>query len=235
MIGKLLGVAVLAGLFAPPVFGQSDVIHRYSFAKDASDSVGGADGALMGNATVSGGQLMLDGTDGTYVDLFPVGNDIANLTNATFETWVTWTDPVNSFWERIMDFGNNTTMNMFLTPHPAAHGPRFALTINGGGDEQQVETASPFPVGVETHVAITIDAVNQVASMYVNGQPAGIVYGYSNTPSVMGATTNNYLGKSQYNDPYFVGSINEFRIYNVALTAAQVATSFANGPDGTPP
>ena len=57
----------------------------------------------------------------------------------------------------------------------------------------------------------------------------------ANTPGLLGATANNYLGKSQYNDPYFNGSINEFRIYNTALSAAQIATSFANGPDGTPP
>jgi hypothetical protein len=88
---------------------------------------------------------------------------------------------------------------------------------------------------VETHVAVTIDSVNSVASLYINGQPAGIVFGYTNNPSLMGPTTNNYLGKSQYADPYFNGSINEFRIYNVALTAAQIATNFTNGPDGTPP
>jgi hypothetical protein len=48
-------------------------------------------------------------------------------------------------------------------------------------------------------------------------------------------TPNTYIGKSHFSDPYFNGSINEFRIYNVALTADQIATSFANGPDGTPP
>jgi hypothetical protein len=235
MMGRFLGVAVLAWLFATPAFGQSDIIHRYSFAKDASDSVGGADGTLMGNAMISGGQLVLDGSDGTYLDLGAVGPDIGTLNNATFEAWVTWTDPVNSFWERIFDFGNNTTMNMFLTPHPNAHGPRFSLTINGGGDEQQVENASPFPYNVETHVAITIDSVNQIGTMYLNGQVAAIIYNFTNYPAVMGTTTNNYLGKSQYNDPYFVGSIDEFRIYQVALSASQIATSFANGPDGTPP
>jgi hypothetical protein len=234
IIRRGLGAAVVAWLFAAPAFG-SDIIHRYSFTADASDSVGGADGTLMGDATISGGQVVLDGTAGTYVDLSAVGNDIGNLADATFEVWVTWQDPANGYWQRIFDFGMDTTTNMFLTPHPNAHGPRFALTLNGGGDEQQVETASPFPFGVETHVAVTLDAANQIGSLYVNGQIAAIIYGYTNTPSQMGATTNNYLGKSQYNDPYFNGSINEFRIYNRALSAADIATSYAGGPDGTPP
>src|SRR5205085_2503960 len=111
------------------------------------------------------------------------------------------------FWQRIFDFGMDTTNNMFLTPHPGAHGTRFALTINGGGDEQQIETAIPFPSGVETHIAITIDADNQVGTIYLNGQVVGLTYGYTNTPGLLGATANNYLGKSQYNDPYFNGSI----------------------------
>ena len=38
--------------------------HRYSFTKDASDSVGHADGTLEGAATISGGQVHLDGTRG---------------------------------------------------------------------------------------------------------------------------------------------------------------------------
>ncbi len=43
--------------------------HRYSFATDASDSVGHADGTLEGAATISGGQVHLDGTRGTFVNL----------------------------------------------------------------------------------------------------------------------------------------------------------------------
>jgi hypothetical protein len=43
---------------------------------------------------------------------------------------------------------------------------------------------------------------------------------------------NVWLGRSQYSgDPAFSGTYHEFRIYDQALTAPQVATSFAAGPD----
>ena len=42
---------------------------------------------------------------------------------------------------------------------------------------------------------------------------------------------NNWLGRSQWNDPVFVGKFNEFRIYDVALTEAEIAESNAEGPD----
>ena len=230
----VLGVSVAALLLTTSGVSGADIIHRYSFTADAKDSVGGADGTLMGNAMILGGQVALDGPAGTYVDLSAVGNDIGNLTNATFEAWAT--PNVIQNWARIFDFGQDTTNNMFLTASNGSNGvPRFAITTNGYFFEQQVQVVPALQPGVEMHIAVTIDNVNQVASIYLNGQIAAAVYNYTNTPNLLGATANNYLGKSQYNDPYFNGSINEFRIYNVALSAAQIATSFANGPDGTPP
>lgn len=43
-------------------------------------------------------------------------------------------------------------------------------------------------------------------------------------PSSLGQTKNNYIGKSQYPDPYFNGLIDDFRIYSRALNATEVAT-----------
>ena len=85
----VMGIAVLAFWLAAPGLAQAEIVHRYSFASDAKDSVGGKDGALTGAAAVAGGQLVLDGSAGTYLDL-PIGDTIANLSSATFETWVTW-------------------------------------------------------------------------------------------------------------------------------------------------
>ncbi|HLJ92701.1 MAG TPA: LamG domain-containing protein [Gemmataceae bacterium] len=230
------GLAAIALWLAVPALSQADIIHRYSFTNDASDSVGGEDGILMGNAAItSDGQVALDGTAGTYVQL-PIGDTLAALSNCSFETWVTWDHSPGQSWSRIFDFGTSPTTNMFFTPQNGSNlVPRFALTVGGAGAEQQVQAAPAFPVQVETHVVVTIDADNQIASLYVNGQVNTVVYGYTNSPAAMGFTNNNYLGKSQYNDPYFNGTINEFRIYDRPLSAAEVAADFNAGPNGTPP
>ena len=48
---------------------------------------------------------------------------------------------------------------------------------------------------------------------------------------------NDYVGRSQWNDPYFNGSIDELRIYNSALSSAQIQADYIAGADlltGTP-
>ena len=46
---------------------------------------------------------------------------------------------------------------------------------------------------------------------------------------------NDWLGRSQFAaDEGFTGSFLEFRIYSVALTAAQIQASYDAGPDVVP-
>jgi hypothetical protein len=43
-------------------------------------------------------------------------------------------------------------------------------------------------------------------------------------PSDLGSTPNNYFGRSQYaSDPYLDGSLDEIRIYDRALTTAEIS------------
>src|SRR5690348_8892770 len=81
--------------------------HRYSFATDASDSVGHADGTLEGAASISGGQVHLNGTRGTYVNL--PGGLIAGEQAVTFEFWATL--DANRNWARVFDQGSTNGNN----------------------------------------------------------------------------------------------------------------------------
>ena len=42
-------------------------------------------------------------------------------------------------------------------------------------------------------------------------------------PFQLGNTGQNWIGRSQYSDPYFNGLIDEFRIYHNALSTDQIA------------
>src|SRR5262249_9508660 len=49
-----------------------------------------------------------------------------------------------------------------------------------------------------------------------------------------GATTQDYIGKSQYADPNLNGLVDTFNIYNRALSASEVQSLWGGNPTATP-
>jgi hypothetical protein len=176
--------------------------------------VGSSFGAGM---TGYGKALVLDGTSG-YATL-PIGPLVQSLNSATFATWVNWAGS-GSQWCRIFDFGSSTDVYMFLTPNSGSSSLRFAITTGSSGGESQLSRTGILSSGWH-HVAVAIDGATRAMQMYLDGQL--VASGTTNTlPSALGNTTQNYLGHSQWDDPYLPGSIDDFRIYNRALTEAEV-------------
>ncbi|WP_238322841.1 DUF5695 domain-containing protein, partial [Gorillibacterium massiliense] len=189
---------------------------QYDFSESsgtsAADSSGNSKtGALNGGATFTAGQtgnaVTLNGTDG-YVSM-PTGI-VNGTTNMTIAMWV----KANSLssWMRIFDIGSSTTNYMFLSPQPGGAGLRFTITTGGNGAEQQINTTTAFPTGVWKHVAVTISGTT--GNLYVDGALVATNTNMTLNPSSLGATTNNWIGRSQFaGDPYFNGQIDDFRIY----------------------
>ena len=206
--------------------------HRYSFSESGgtstTDSVGGGgwNGTLFNGGTLGSGQLMLAAGSSQYVGL-PAGI-VGTFSNFTIEAWVRLNSATN--WNRIFDFGNNTTSYMFLTPQNGSNTRlRFAITTNGPGGEQQITAALALTTGLWHHVAVTLNA--STGTLYLNGAAAATNSTMTLKPASLGNSPNNYLGKSQWADPYLNGSMDEFRIYSVALSPAEVAATYALGPN----
>ncbi len=232
---------------------RSGLAHRYSFTGTGTavmDSKGTAHGTATGtNAALSGSGTMVctggaaPGSDANkqYVDL--PDTVLTGLTNATFEAFITWPAPTPataSNWQRIFDFGTAATGTsgtyVFLTTRvSSAGGCRAAISTAGSGAETAAGGAQingPVVSAGAHHFVLIVDDTNDSVSLYVDGT-LGSTVGFTGTiASIIG--TNNWLGRSNYSaDPYFGGVYDEFRIYNVALTAAQLRTSRAAGPDAT--
>jgi len=206
------------------------LIHRYSFdesgGSNIADLVGGPvwAGALPNGGTLGGGRIALSPASQQYVSL-PSGI-VGSLTDFTVMAWVNLNSVSN--WCRIFDFGNNTASNLFITPQNGSTGTlRFAITTNGGPAEQQVNCGSTLTTGAWHQVAVTLSGATGV--LYLDGVPVGTNSGVTIHPSTLGNTSNNYLGKSQYADPYLDGAFDEFRIYNAALSPAEIAATAALG------
>ena len=228
-------------------------LHRYSFSEDASDSIGGAHGTPYGDVVFAEGQAILGNygaamanargvsppadPPGAYIDL-PNGTISALGDTATFELWATWGGPEGFAWQRYFDFGTSdagensssggaNASYIFLCPWSGVQTLVFAGRRMPGPDGI-VEGSVP-PIGSEVHLVGVWDRTRKIASLYVNGEKVGdgpATFSLSAIKDV-----NNWLGRSQWNDPLFKGSYDEFRIYGYALTSGEVLGNYLAGPD----
>jgi Concanavalin A-like lectin/glucanases superfamily/Carbohydrate binding module (family 6) len=170
-----------------------------------------------------GGAVSLCGNN-EYIQL-PTGV-VSGLNNFTVSAWVN--PSVDSTWSRVFDFGTGTNDYMFLTVNDGSN-IRYAITTSGAGGEQQINGTSALPVNTWSLVTVTLNGTT--GTLYVNGQPVGTNDDMTLTPADLGVTNQNYIGKSQYDDPYLSGEVSDFNIYNTALSATQVA-ALAGGQVG---
>lgn len=185
----------------------------------ASDSSGnGWNGTLFGASSwVNGSNAARNGAvrlAGGYASL-PAGV-VSSLDDCSVEFWLK-PDTVAT-WARVFDFNDGSTgSSMYFVPQTSGGLIRFGL----GGQTLHAPAEVQIPASVWTHVAITLSG--EIATIYLNGLEvaAGAM---SNKPSSLGATPNNYIGRSASTaDPNLVGIIDEFRIYRGALTAEEIA------------
>jgi hypothetical protein len=206
------------------------MIHRYSFTSDASDSIGGADGTLMGDAAISNGSVVLDGTPGTYVNLPGGMINIATNAAVSFEAWTSI--GAISVWSHLFEFGATAANNIYCAPRAANNGgfDEFGLSegFNGG---QTLSWAHGWS-NITLHYTGILDPTTSTMAVYTNGVLMQALY-YATAPVSDIATNSAALGQSSYGDPYALLNIDEFRIYNGALSPAQVAMSDLSGPNST--
>jgi len=158
----------------------------------------------------------------------PIGSVINTLTDCTIAAWVNWSGDGDA-WQRIFDFGTppasadeDPNIYMFLTGNTGGGSIRFAITVSGNSDEDQTTAPGPIPSRWH-HVAVTIDPGNTTHTLYLDGKVVAQNTEARYTPSDLGETTQNWLGRSQFStDAYFGGSIDEFYIFNRVLSENEV-------------
>jgi hypothetical protein len=235
----VLGLAT-SGLAAPVHPGVRTVNLRSTTGLKAGDTVQIGSGSSAETRTIAevantgatgpraagkiGNAVKLSG-DGEYVAL-PTGI-VSDLNDFTISAWVN--PAADSTWSRIFDFGTGTSTNMFLTVDGGGAGLRFAITTGGNGIEQQLTGGGQLPLNAWSHVAVTV--AGNTGRLYLDGNLVATNPNMTLHPSSLGTTNQNWIGRSQYPDPYLSGIVDDFQISDHALTDAEIA-ALAGGQAG---
>ncbi|MDD4992596.1 MAG: T9SS type A sorting domain-containing protein [Paludibacter sp.] len=235
-----LGVAVMAFLMIQQVAAQTPRV-QYSFnAKANTDSIldetgNGYNGKLMGSAQIKKlgrFSLLKIGATSGYVDLgAKMGQVISGLSNFTISTYL-YVDPsavLTNAGNFVWTFSNSADINanasgcMFYT----AKDSRYAICSTNYTNEKTVNIASAATKGSWKHITYTQSGTSGV--VYIDGvqKKTGTI---NLLPTTLGSTSFNYLCKSAYaSDQILLNSmLCDFRIYNSALNATQVAALATN-------
>jgi hypothetical protein len=180
---------------------------------------GGTGGYSFATGKV-GNALILTAANEGYAALPP--GILADACDATIAAWVRIR--TQAVYQRVWDFGWDSTVYMYLTTADAIRMPRFGISIAGNGSREfGIDGQSALPVDEWHHLAVVLGPSDVV--LYVDGQPAGSNASIPLRPADLGRTPNNYIGRSQFSvDAYMDGDIDEFRVYDRALSPREIQT-----------
>lgn len=225
----LVGASVVLTTTPPALAAPDDrLVAHYALDETngtvAADLSGnGRDATFVGGPALTGGEgVRLDGVD-DHVRL--PNNLLAGLTSITVSTEVL-IRPAQATPYFIYGMGNTSSGagNGYLFSTGNAY--RSSIATGNWSTEQTVNSGANLARGVWKTITYTLDDATNTARIYLDGVQVAQNDNVTITPGAIGGgvTTANYLGRSVYTaDRYLAGSLRDFRIYDTALSAAEVA------------
>lgn len=218
------------------------LIHRYRFdgeGERVTDSVGSAHGEVLNTRLYGRGDVALAGGSSNQYVALP-GGLIRDLSSVTIEVWLEWHG--GNPRQRIFDFGDNTneptstrtgqgTTYFFVTPRNNAgrSAACLNLTARAGDSEDDRCVQGPAP--------LTTDGIHHIVASYGDDRLRfyldGGLLGEREVEGALGDIDddNDWIGRANYPEDELGGTVHEFRIYDRVLSADEVQTNFAAGPD----
>ncbi len=224
---EALSAVEVAALYAeqstPPVI-TGELVADYRFGGNTEDATD-----YHNDAWASGAQLTNDRFD--QANMAYTFNGVSDKIDADNSPQLISPHTTLSFWIQVDEFpvgGDAYILTLGdwserLKVGLPGHGKPLFTTHSGGACCSDLDSGTPLSLGVWTHVVMTHDGINDIIYMNgdsVNGRPA---------PGDLDPTLRS-LGigyNSVGNGNFFNGSLDEVQIYNMALTAQQVADLYA--------
>lgn len=212
------GAVPTAGLIADYLFDQttgSSIPNRVSGAP-AATVVNGTDAQWTGSSLVFAGGAKTSPT-ANWVRL--PDNVLIGKTSATV-TIETKLDPtMKNNWNFLWNIGSDSTTQYYFAS--VRDNARTAITASGGGGEVNARSGSALDADRWYSLTSVIDGAAGRISFYVDGEQVASTP-TTLTPASITNQTLNAIGRAPYPDPMYKGEVSSFRVYDRALTAAEV-------------
>jgi len=232
ILAVMLGSSDVSQAQTPP----PGLIATYSFDEgsglSANDGSGNAHTGVISGATWTiagkyGSALSFNGTNSwvTVAD----ANDLDLTTGLTLEAWVFPTAAATATtWRNVLikERSGGEIYNLYAdtdTHVPAAYVVRSA----NPGTPVGVNGVAQVPLNTWTHLAMTYDTAT--VRLYVNGT---LVRSSATTGALLTSTGALRIGGNSVWGEFFQGMIDEVRVYNRALTQAEIQTDMATPVTG---
>jgi alpha-tubulin suppressor-like RCC1 family protein len=177
---------------------------------------------LGGEGPFGGSKSGLFGTE-SFATL--PSSPLSSATEFSAEAWVNWAGG-SSFKQPIFDFGSSSSNYMYLTPASSLTGNTMLFEIHTTAGTVAKVTATKLAEKTWKYVAVTETSTGTLI-LYVNGVEVGKSTGATISPSSLGSSPTDYLGKSLVTaDPKFKGSLSNVAFYKTALSATRILAHY---------
>jgi hypothetical protein len=214
------GQYIDAGIFdMVPPSGGNELVASYAFESNASDGTGdGFNGTLINNPTFvaghSGLAVNLNGTN----QAVQIPRSIQDSFTIAFWVRTTSTGGTGTQWWQGRGLVDGEVANVVNDFGVSLLGSHAAFGV--GNPDITIQSTSNINDGAFHHVVATRNAATGAMVLYIDGAQQASATGPTGTRN---APASLRVGSLQTNLNFFAGQIDEVRLYNVALTAAQVA------------
>ena len=219
-------------------FEETDVYTANSqrYVRDKSGNA--KDVAIYGSAVIDGTLNLTANTAGGFSSnglAIAPGGVLNNLRSCTFMAKINPSSLAGA--PRIFDFGSASSNSIFLRANVFTAGYKY-----NGNTTTLINSSTNLSTGQDVKVAMTFDAKTKTTKIFLNGvqtaSSTAIVYEPYQLTNI-GSDNRNYIGRTQWWDTSvassnidFNGTIDDFMLYNIALTPTEIAYVQANSNTG---
>jgi hypothetical protein len=241
------GTAATAPNLRQPIANSNGLVAWYPLDGDAKDYSGNSNNGTLTNFTYDGTTngwvtgkfgkgLLFNGNASTFVSIgsnkpsFQFG-----MGSFSISAWISPLDTATPPSAAIFGVGSGggTSSRYGLTYSNSGHQSHlFAFMIDDAGNNISATTTQSVPYGVFSHVVMVVNRLTDLEDVYIDGVKTSIsnvsLSSLSSTLNPKGnAVISNFVNGGP---PFFPGTIDDVRIYDRALSAAEIQSLYAGSP-----